>query len=515
MSALILTLSSLITKILGFFYRIYISNKIGAECLGLYQLILPIYTLVWSISCAGFTTAISKLIAQEDAKKNKNNINLIIKQSLIITSIISFLLSIFIYFQAKNIANLILKDDRLFFSLKILSISFIFMSLGSCIRGYFFGLRNALIPAISQVIEQIAHILTIFFLINKFKSIKDCCAVAVFGIMLGEIASTIYVYICFKSKKYYKKNKLEKKQNDFSFLESIKKIFLISLPLGANKIITSLLSTFENILIPQRLILNNNFNLNSALILYGKLTGMAMPLIQFPSIFLLSLSVSLVPDVSHSRAIKNQKRIDNTISKTLLYTSLVSMFSACFFITFSHEIGIFIYHQNISNMLKNLGILCPLLYLNIVLSGILNGFGRQFFIFKINLISSFINLLTIYFLIPKFGINAFFLGLFLNLIITTSLYLKLIKKNIKIKLKINNLLIKPLIASFITFFLIKPIAHGVIFPSYNNLISLIINALIMLLLYFILILYFGCISLREIKDIIDSFFKTTEKNERT
>ena len=64
-SALILTLANIITRLLGFFYRIFMSNAIGAEGMGLYQLISPIYMLVWAFSSAGISTAISKLTAEQ------------------------------------------------------------------------------------------------------------------------------------------------------------------------------------------------------------------------------------------------------------------------------------------------------------------------------------------------------------------------------------------------------------------------------------------------------------------
>lgn len=44
--ALILTLANIITRILGFIYRIYMSNLIGAEGMGLYQLIMPVYIIL-------------------------------------------------------------------------------------------------------------------------------------------------------------------------------------------------------------------------------------------------------------------------------------------------------------------------------------------------------------------------------------------------------------------------------------------------------------------------------------
>ena len=65
---IILTTANLITRCMGFFNRVYLSNAIGAEGIGLYQLILPVYGLAWSITSAGFTTAISHLTAQEHAK---------------------------------------------------------------------------------------------------------------------------------------------------------------------------------------------------------------------------------------------------------------------------------------------------------------------------------------------------------------------------------------------------------------------------------------------------------------
>ena len=79
-STLILTFAGVITRILGFFFRIYMTKKMGAECVGLYQLILPIYNLAWSISCAGFATAISKITAQESENKNLPTANLILNK---------------------------------------------------------------------------------------------------------------------------------------------------------------------------------------------------------------------------------------------------------------------------------------------------------------------------------------------------------------------------------------------------------------------------------------------------
>ena len=91
----ILAGANILTKCMGFFYRIFMSNYIGAEGMGLYQLILPLYTLAWSITAGGFTVTVSRLTAREHARGENGSIGRIVKQSAslcLLLSILPFLL---------------------------------------------------------------------------------------------------------------------------------------------------------------------------------------------------------------------------------------------------------------------------------------------------------------------------------------------------------------------------------------------------------------------------------------
>ena len=66
----ILTLTGLITRVMGFFYRIFLSHTIGAEGVGIYQLIFPVYALCFSFAVAGIQTGISRCCASALAQKN-------------------------------------------------------------------------------------------------------------------------------------------------------------------------------------------------------------------------------------------------------------------------------------------------------------------------------------------------------------------------------------------------------------------------------------------------------------
>lgn len=499
--AAILTFAGLITRILGFVYRIYMTNVMGAECVGLYQLIMPIYTLGWSISCAGFTTTISKLVAQEKAKKNFGNMRRILKLCVFISTGIGIFLNVILYLGAEKFSTLFFHDTRTILSLKILAFSFPFMAAGSCIRGYFFGLCQSQIPAISQVLEQCIHMAVIYFFIGQInRHIEYTCALAVTGIMLGELFSFMYVYFSYKNFS----SKFKMSQSSFGFLSSISLVLSMTIPLTANKVTASLLSAVENILIPQRLILNG-FSFENAISVYGKVTGMAMPLIYFPSVFLMSLSISLVPEVSQAYIVKNHTQINYTVCKTILFTSIIGMCAAVFFIMFSKEIGFFIYHQDISCMLKLLGFMCPMLYLQIVLSGILNGLGCQMFIFKNNLLASVINLLFIYFIIPYRGINAFIIGWFISLIISCLLDLNMVTKSIDVRLSFDELIFKPFLAMLAAGLFVKIISTRFIFVCLPNIFGLFICAGFLGALYLFFVISVGCISFDEFKGLLSKF----------
>ncbi len=274
-NALILTSAGLITRILGFVYRVYMAKTIGAEGMGLYQLIVPIYGLAWSLSCSGFTTTISKVVASEKAKNQYGNMKKVLRYSLFLSLIISFLISFILYFFAKYIAITFFSEERVILSIKILSLSVPFMAAGSCIRGYFFGLQETVIPAISQLIEQIARMVVVGLFASIFipMGIEYATSLAVAGIAISEIVAFFYVYLSYKYKNY----KLSyKKKPTLTPMQTITIILTMATPLTANRVTSSLLHTVENILIPMKL-QEYGLSQSQAMESFGKLTGMAIP----------------------------------------------------------------------------------------------------------------------------------------------------------------------------------------------------------------------------------------------
>jgi len=499
--AIILTIAGIITRLLGFVYRIFLSNAIGAEGMGLYQLIMPVYALAWSISCSGFTTTISKLTAQEKAKGEYGNIKRFLWQAVAVTTTIGIVISVILYVFAEPIAISIFQDARAKMPIQILSAAIPFMAFGSCLRGYFFGLRETIVPAINQVFEQTVRMVVVFVLAGFFipLGLEYAAALAVIGIVAEEAASLFFIINAYNR---HKKNKsVVQKRPSMSFHKSFAILCGMALPLTATRVVGSLLGTFENFLIPRRLEIYG-MTTSEAMSTFGQISGMAMPLIYFPSAFLTSLAISLIPAVSEATAIKNFNRIKHTASRSMLFSSVIGFCAAAVFVTFSYELGSVIYNQDISEMLILLGIMSPFLYMQVVLAGILNGLGCQVFIFKNSLLASVINIGFVYFLVPQYGVNAFILGWFASLIVTCGLEINKLNEMVKLEFEFKNWFIKPVFAAVMASVAVKLLEDRLITPVLGEMVGLAVSVMLLVAAYLLFILLTGCLKKTDITGVI-------------
>ena len=498
--ALMLTAAGLVTRVLGFVYRIYMSNTIGAEGMGLYQLIMPAYSLAWSIACSGFTTTISKIVAQENAAQEYGNMGRALKQALAITGIIAGVLTCAFFFGADAIGLMIFHDTRTVMPIRILSAAIPFMTAGSCIRGYFLGLRETTEPALGQVLEQCVRMGVIYAIAPLFvpRGLEYACAAAVVGIVAGECIAfffSSFSYVSFKRKHHLVKPPTKSSAHMLTLLVSM------ALPLTANRITGSFLSMWENTLIPQKL---REFGMTQteAISAYGRITGMALPLIFFPSALLTALAVTLVPAISEAIAADNHARIRATAAKSILFTNIIGFCATALFLVLPDELGQVIYRQDLGSLLFFLGILCPFWYVNIPLGGILNGLGKQRFIFRNSLLSSAVNIGFVYFFVPRYGIAAFLAGWFLSLLGVTLVSLREIKKETGLQLDRARCLAKPLLAALAAGLTTELVTNRVIAALFSGYFALFASAGVLVGLYVLLVILLGCVSWTELRGMV-------------
>ncbi len=401
---IILTLSGLLSRVIGFFYRIFLSQRFGEEAMGIYQLIGPLLGLTYALCISGIQSAIAKQIAEKSSKK-----------VLYIGMCISFTLSSFCtYFLLENagwLANRIFYEARLEPLIRVLAYSLPLSTIHSCINGYFYGKKQAKYPAILQLIEQLARVLSvvIIFAINDANGTETPLYVTVTGLFVGEIFSSLFSIIFYqieKKKKYPVKNA--------STASIVLEIFRYSIPLTTTRIVVGLLQSVENIYIPQNLLLAG-YETAEALSLFGVLSGMALPLIMFPTAITNSLSSMLLPAVSEQNAESSPKELKGMLKKSISFCMLLGFLCFAGFFILGKFLGNFLFHSSLAGtFIMALSFICPFMYTNTSLGAIINGLGKTGFTFFINIISTLIRLLFVFFMIPKFGILGYLWGVLLS-----------------------------------------------------------------------------------------------------
>ena len=497
----ILTIAGFIVKILGFFYRIFIANSIGAEGMGLYQLVLPVYNLILLGLTAGLGIAISRLVAEETARGNYRNAKRITVLSGVSIFVAGTVIVAVMLLNLDFVVNILVGDVRTKSALYYLLPAIPIIAAFTALKGYFYGKQEVVPNALSQVAEQVVKLVAVYLIADIFVNgnMEQKCLFATIGLIVGEMANVLTVFIAYIIRK---KDRAVQNQKIMRKRDIARALIRISLPITTNRLVISLLGTVEFLWIPQRLAVYG-LNTAEALTQYGKLTGMASPVISFPSMLTAALATALVPAIAEAVATRRMNRANRQISRSIRVTLVLGFLFSSLFICFAHEISDLIYPgQNVGNMLYLLSFTGVFFYLQQTLLGILNGLGKETATLKHSMISSLIRLGFVWFGIPHFGLNAYIIALIVSNLVGAILNMKTTIKTTGMSLDFGDWIIKPLVAS-ISGIIAAPIvkmAIGSVFTS--PLMTLNISAGISGGLMIAMMILMGVFEIKDIRHMV-------------
>ncbi|MBO0960748.1 stage V sporulation protein B [Neobacillus sp. MM2021_6] len=318
----ILLVAGFVTRVLGFIYRIVLARSIGEEGVGLYMMAYPTFILMVTITQLGLPVAISKNIAEAEARRDYAEIKKILVVSLAITVGLSAIITPALFLLAPILSTTLFTDQRTYWPLIAIAPALPIIAVSSVIRGYFQGKQNMRPSAISQILEQVVRITLIATATKTFLpyGVEYAAAAAMGASVLGELLSLIYLVTTFKLKKRFRVRK-----NFFQYVHKGKRTFKelmeIALPTMGSRMIGSIAWFFEPIVVAHSLAIAGVIAVNATK-QYGSLTGYAMPLLMLPSFITFSLSTSLVPAISEANSKNNQKLIEYRLQQALRFVFL-------------------------------------------------------------------------------------------------------------------------------------------------------------------------------------------------
>lgn len=494
-NAAILTASSLILRFAGIIFKVWLAAKIGAEGIGLYQLVFSVYMFAATFATSGICTAVTRLVSEELVVGNKSGVKRILFRCVELSLAIAFFTILVLFFGADFIASYLLKDIRAALSLKILAFSLPFMGISSCIKGYFIARRNATPSSMAQLLEQAVRIVVIMMCVNHYESLglKYTCAAVLFGDTVAECVACLYV--CVRYKKDFGTVKISTPpQNRQSGL--IKAISHIALPITSGRYLNSLLRMTENILVP--ICLSNSVTGGNGISLFGMIKGMALPILFFPSTLLNALSTLLVPEISEA-AVRNRRGVVQSISYRIIkITSLVSIFFSALFFVCGKSLGLLIYGSgDVGFLLCALSPIVPFMYLDAISDGILKGLDQQKFTFHTSVCDSAIRIVLILLLLKRFGIYAFLGIMYFSNFLTAVLNIRRLAASSKIKLNFVQNMLLPSCCAFTLCLLFNLILKS--FFNLPNAVYVIVLSLICISLYVAFLFVFGIIDVDDLR----------------
>lgn len=427
-----MTGAGFISRILGFFYRIFLSQTIGASGLGLYQLIFPVFTLCLAIAASGIQTSISRYVAIDISKGRQGHLHL--WTGIGISGSLSVILMLLLQTYAPVIASDILKEPRTEPLLQVLAFAFFPACIHACFNGYYYGKKESVVPSVCQITEQLVRIAStlIFYQILLEKGQQLQPIHAVWGLVLSELAGLLLNTTIYLWKNGYIFIKLRQHLHGIT-LSTMPFYPLVSMafPLTLNHVLMTLSHSLENLLIPQQLIVYG-YSSDEALAHFGVLTGMALSVIFFPSALTNSLSVLLLPRISEAKASNNHCLVMDTIKGALGCGITLGSLCTFIFLLSGQWLGNYLFEEPLAGFyIQILSILCPFLYSASLLSSIVTGLGFATLTLICNLCGCAVRIIAIWFFLPIYGMYAYILATIASYILITLLFIIILYRTCK------------------------------------------------------------------------------------
>ena len=396
----VITSFSVLTRALGFFFRIFLSRMVGAEGLGIYQIAFSVFMVLETFISSGLPLVVSKKISEFETKGDKKGGYKAVTSALLI-GICTSLVICGIVFMFRNLLSSIFTDTRCTVILLILLPSLVFSTVYSILRGSLWGKKQYFLVSLTEFIEQIIRIaFTVLFLAILSFSLEKVFLASI-SYTISCIVSSILVLLL-----YFKRG------GRFSCPRgNIKPIIKSSLPITIVRVVSSLLTPLISVIIPLQLV-NIGYSNDQALAIFGVAMGMTFPLLYVPSTVIGALSTTLIPDLSSAVFTQKYDEIKSKVHFSIKFAIFVSFIFIPLFFSLGGPIGMFFYNNADSGYFLSYS---SFLVLPICLSGVtvscLNALNLEVKSFINYLIGAIALVICIVFFTTKLGVLSLVWGM--------------------------------------------------------------------------------------------------------
>lgn len=408
-SALRLTVVGIVTQAVGFVYRMLMSRQIGAEYLGLFQLVMPVYSVMQSIAISGLAVAVSNRSAAYAARRDHRAVAQLLRAAFVI---------LFAAWGALGVATLVfdaplsarvLGDARTALALPCLLPCLLLTGIENVTKHHFYGLGETRLPAAVELAEQVIRAAAVLGLLAFLWPLDGAhtVAVIVLGMGVSEVFSALTLTVARRRRQAASPLRGGR---SLTGREARRELLAFALPIGFTSLLGNLMGAANSILVPQLLVLAG-CTLSQAMESYGVVFGMTLPLLTMPFALTGALSLAVLPRLTRCATLGKTRELNAYIEQVLFCVSLFVLPLTALIVTLGGGWGELLFHDSrVGDLLLPLCLGTGLSAYEILLSTTLNGIGRQRQGAAISLFCGAVQLGCTLLLTARLGFYAYALG---------------------------------------------------------------------------------------------------------
>ena len=418
-SAIALTMVNLLLRFAGTSFQVYLSGRIGAAGIGLLQLTMSVGSLAMVAGTGGIRTAAMYLCAGELGRKKPGNVVWVLSGCFVYSLIFSTTVAVLLTAFAPFIAETWIGDGRTVDALRLFAAFLPCCCLCGVMTGYFTAANRIGTLAAVEVAEQLLSMVITLSALHFWAGNDPAraCLCVVLGSGLGA-CMTLCVLVLLR---------LREKPPRNSPIPVAGPLCRTALPLaGADNLRTGI-STVENLMVPKRLALNRT--VADPLASFGCLSGMVFPVLMFPACILFGLAELLIPELARCHAAESRNRISYLMKRSLKVALLYGVLFGGLLFLLAEPLCQKLYSNiQAGQLLKLYALLIPMLYCDAITDAMIKGLGQQTASVRYNILTNLMDVIFLYLLLPKFGMNGYFFSFLVTHVLNFSLSIRRLMK---------------------------------------------------------------------------------------
>lgn len=424
-NALMLTGVNLLLRLVSTSFQVFLSGRIGAAGVGLLQLVLSVASMTMTAGMAGIRTASMYLTAEELGRGKKQNVTWVLSGCIGYSFCFSMAVGALVYGFAPQIAAGWIGDARTVTAIRLFA-SFLPVScFVGVMVGYFTAAGRIATLSAVEVAEQLCAMLitTMALLFWAGEDSARACQSVVLGSCVGSLLTLICLVVL----------RLRERVTAEPKIPVAGRLVQTALPLAVADDLKVGINTVENLMVPKRLRLYTD----DALAQFGMVGGMVFPVIMFPAAILYGLADLLIPEMARCNAAGSQIRIRYLIRRSLRMAMVYGILCGGILYLLADDLCLGLYGVNdAADFMRHYALLVPMLYCDAIIDAINKGLGRQTICVKINIFTAVMDVVGLYLLLPRWGMEGYFVSFFLSHAVNAALSLGLLLKGSAMRLRL-------------------------------------------------------------------------------